>query len=183
MKSNIILNRIYRIFCYLVLISLLSCNTTTKNDKKDASGLSEKPFNVELWVSCPENTKIKLFYAEGNGTSFTEDNCISNSIAVHDQLHKVVFKLPQTLKAPQIRLDFETTSAVTLKRFTIKYGEQSIDAYGTEVFRYFMPDFSTCTINLDTGLITPLKKDGKLQTPSLYPHKKFFKYKMNELIK
>jgi hypothetical protein len=165
----------------LCILILLVTGCKDDNNSTNLSKAGGSNIEVELWAFSLVDTTVKMYFADGEDKSFTDENAVSKPVTGSSKIQQIIFELPDTLQAPQLRMDFETASPVTLKRFTVRYGSRSIDAYGTEVFRYFRPDLNTCKVDIETGVITPVSKDGKLSAPSLYPHKAFFLHKMKQL--
>lgn len=170
----------------LILTGILLSGCKNSREQDEANGTFLKgSIEVVLELEVTQNDSIGLYYTTDGSTDFFNAPSLWKKVEGKEGLQKVNFQLPEGVLTPQLRIDLgrnKNQGEIIFKRFTAYYNGKVLDAYGTEVFRYFRPDITTCTIDIKAGTVTPVVKDGVKQSPSLYPHEKVLRHKIAELI-
>lgn len=170
---------------YLLILTGILLSGCKNSQEQDVNGTGVKgSIEVVLEVEARENDSIALYYTTDGSTDFFDAPSLWKKVNGQEGLQKVNFLLPEGVLTPQLRIDLgrnKNQKEIIFKRFTAYYKGNVLDAYGTEVFRYFRPDITTCKIDIKTGRVTPVIKDGVKQSPSLYPHEKVLRHKIAEL--
>lgn len=163
-----------------IILSILLVSgffTGCKNDKSVDSLEVVKPvvvdntFKVTLNVIVKKDDDFALFFTQDGSTDF-KDAPIWQGVKGSENPQQIKYILPQDVYPTQLRLDFglkNDQEDVTLKSVLLEYKDKKREIIGTELINFFRPDDSKCTFDPTTGVIKALVKEGKKQSPSLYP--------------
>jgi hypothetical protein len=165
-------------------IILAGCGRQTEDQGTLNSREADNTLKVMFQVIMERGGSISLYYTSDGSINFNSKQVITKAVDAKTELQEVLFELPKDITDTQLRVDFTShrnNKNIVFKRFKVFYGDKLIDAYETEVFRFFMPDITKCKVNRETGLITPVVEDGQVQTPSFYPYKELFANRLHAI--
>ena len=157
----------------VLAIALVGC--------KDEKSTSEKPevkpetvdpnFKVTLRINFAKDDDFGLYFTEDGTQNFTTEPIwmgAKGNTADQD----VVFTFPEGAYPTFLRLDFgmkQVQDSFTLKAVKLEFKGKTREISGQELGRFFRPNDLLCTFDATTGLVKSIAKDGKPQSPSLYP--------------
>lgn len=172
-----------RIRCLITIIVLYTVCISCKKHNADSISNLDLPggdhIEVEFLININRDATLKLFHTLNKDADFTQEVSITKQVKSSNTVQQIIFSLPKGVREPQLRLDVKGARNIILKKLRIKYGKRMIDVDGEEMFRYFRPDYTKCTIDLETGTITA--KEGKDNYLSLYSYKEFMDHQMKLL--
>lgn len=167
MKTRIILSVL------LIAVFFTGCKNEKSVDSLEVvnNDAAIKIFQVTLDVTVKKNDDFCLFYTEDGTQNFTGEP-IWVGVKGSDSPQKVVFNLPEGTIPTEIRIDFgisKEQDPMTINNYKMSYAGKNFEAPGTTFFKYFRPNIDCTQVDVQTGLITPVKKEGKYFGPSFYP--------------
>ena len=160
----------------LLLVFAVFCNSCAKETRsgKEYGTIADKSaiFRVTVSLKIPEDDSMSLYYTTDGTTNFYTNKAIWRDVKGSDSIREIVFSLPQKVKPTELRIDFgknEHQQEIALKEIKMSYKGKSVELPGTLIFSYFRPDFTKTKANPTKATIHGILKDGKAQSPSLYP--------------
>ncbi|AWA29255.1 hypothetical protein HYN48_03660 [Flavobacterium magnum] len=154
------------------ILTLVGCK-----DKPDSQTGNETPeaqvntFKVVLNAIVKKNDDFCVLYTENGSLEFNDGSWKGVTGMENEQAIEIA--LPPNVYPTQLRLDLgkgQEQDDIVLKSVKFEYAGKTRELKGAELGLFFRPDPSKCTFDSSTGLIKALVKDGKKQTPSLYPN-------------
>lgn len=163
-----------RVSFFVFLLTGLSLSGCKQEGGKQYKTIQDKAeiFKVTVLGIFPKDDVYSLYYTTDGSIDFTQIKPIYQTIKHSTAPQRVVFSLPKKLYPSQLRIDFGVqphTKEITLKQITLSYKGKAVELPGTLIFSYFTPDFSKTGFDPSRATIHGIVKNGKLQTPSLYP--------------
>ena len=157
----------------LVAFTLFSC----KQEKKPADADVKKEevsnvFQVVFELSVTKDDHFRIYYTEDGSINFNEEHCVWADIKGSPETQKVVFNLPENTIPTQIRWDLgvnKDQENMVLKSFKMSYLDKSFEAKVPMFFKYFRPNLECTTLDVEKGIVIPMKKGDKYTGPSFYP--------------
>lgn len=155
------------------VIALLLLTGCKKEKEAAAAGAAGKHMQVKLEVVAEKDDNFSVYYTEDGSIDFSKEEPVWMPVQGSSKVQEVVFNLPEGVVPTQLRLDLGTNKEqeeVVLKKVSVVYFDQIFIVEGRDIFTFFMADHTKCTVDITTGTIKPVTKDGIRQSPSLYPH-------------
>jgi hypothetical protein len=170
-------------------ITAISCKEEGKDKEGSAQGQEEiapasNAFKVTLNMVTKKNDDFCLLYTEDGSLNFEKGVWKVIKGSESDQL--VEFYLPNDEFPTQLRLDLGRNPEqddILIKSIKFEYLGNTRELKGAEIGVFFRADANKCTFDPVTGLVKALVKDGKKETPSLYPHESVFAAELPKLAK
>lgn len=165
-------NKIF-LFITSTILFLTSCK---EDDKNTGVSIDDEPENVTLFkvtlnAIVKKDDNFCLLYTEDGTINFGEKGVwkgIKGSVAEQS----IVFELPKNALPTQTRIDLgnnleqEDVKIISVK---FEYGSKIREVKGKELAVFYRADPSCSTFDIETGIVKSIEKDGKRQTPLLYP--------------
>ena len=129
-------------------------------------------FTARLSAQVFQDDHFSLYYTTDGSSNFSTIKPIWLDVKGRPKRQEITFELPENVKPQQLRIDLGNNPAqppITLHRITLSYGGKALELPGTLIFSYFRPDFTKTEFDATTGVINGKYRDGKRQSPSLYP--------------
>ena len=169
----------------LLTVALIGCKEASKKDENNSK-------NQEQIVSSANTFKVVLNFVAKKNDDFCLLYTIDGSLNFNDGIWKEVkgdfneqsleFSLPENKFPTQLRIDFgKNQDEILLKTVKFEYNGKSREIKGFETGVFFRADASKCSYNPTMGIITPLIKDGKKESISLYPNEEVLKVELPKL--
>lgn len=158
-------------FALLCLFLLCACKGDTGVQTYEIADKS-KIFKVTLDVLVQKDDKFGLYYTTDGSIDFAQNEPVWTDVKGNPATQKITLSLPQNQIPSQLRIDLgqnEQQPAIRLEKVWLSYKGKTVVFPGTLVFSYFRPDVKKTKIDATNGWVSGIVKDGKRQTPSLYP--------------
>ena len=162
----------------ILFLSMFAC----KNEKaKEASNETEKVpvtesvdkrYKVTLDFIAKKDDSFSLFYTTDGSIDFTKIEPLWVEFKGDEIIQQIVFNIPENVVPTQIRLDFGVNKAqeeIIIRKFKMEHLDKSFEGSGPIFFEYFRPDLTKTIVDTETGVVKPVIKKGKRQSPSFYP--------------
>lgn len=177
-----------RILATIILMStiFIGCKNDKSVDQLDVvtPEVVDNTFKVTVDVIVKKDDDFCFFYTDDSGPEFKEP--IWMGVKGSESAQKVVYAIPNENFPAEIRLDFgmkQDQEDVVLKSVLLEYNGKKREIVGPELGVYFRADENKCTFDPATGVLKAVIKDGKKQSPSLYPQDKVLKAEIQKLAK
>lgn len=162
-----------RHFVMILILMCMGCMTDGKSGIDRHSITDNSPvFKASLSADVSQNDTFSLYYTTDGSSNFSTIKPIWLDVKGQPKRQEITFELPENVKPQQLRIDLGNNPAqppITLHRITLSYGGKALELPGTLIFSYFRPDFTKTKFDATTGVINGKYRDGKRQSPSLYP--------------
>jgi hypothetical protein len=162
-----------KILIVLFVFSLISCKNE-KSENTETQQAQEQPtgndfYTVTLDLVAQKDDSFHVFYTEDGSVNFEENNSVWVEFKGSPNSQKLVFNLKKGVVPNQLRLDFglnKEQGDVKLNSVEIAYLDQKLTYSGSEIFKFFRPNESSTTVDINTQTLKPINKGGNT---SLYP--------------
>ncbi|AWI25074.1 hypothetical protein [Flavobacterium pallidum] len=161
-------------YCILSLFILTVVGCKDKPDGPDGNQAPEVEadvFKVVINAVVKKNDDFCVLYTQNGSLEFNEGTWKGVTGMENEQAIEIA--LPANVYPTQLRLDLgkgQEQDDMVIKSVKFEYAGKTRELKGAELGLFFRPDPSKCTFDSSTGVIKALVKDGKKQTPSLYPN-------------
>ena len=159
--------------CFLVF----SCKSEDKKTEENAESTETnavKKMLVQMEVIQTTANNYAVYYTEDNSINFTPDYVIWNEVKPSPNVQTLDFSFPESAYPTHVRFDLGNnpqTDDVVLNKFKLSYGDKSLEAKGSDFFKYFQKNDSIQTeIDQNNGSIKFLKKEGSKAVTFFYPN-------------
>lgn len=168
MKTRIILSIL------LVTVFFTGC----KNDKSVDSLDVVKPevvdnsFKIVLKAIIKKDDDVALYYTEDGTTNFYDVKPIWQGVKGSENEQEITYTLPADVYPTQIRFDLglkKDQEDITVKGVRMTYLGKTFEAYGPKFWLFFRDDKNQCTVDINTGIVKAVVKDGERKMPSICP--------------
>jgi hypothetical protein len=170
MKKSIVL------LVFAISFAVTGCkkqDATEENKEPAAEVVLDKSFNVILDVTIKHDDDIALYYTTDGSVDFTKIQPIWQGVKGSELAQQVTYKLPEGVKPTEFRIDFglkPNKEDMYFKKITFKYLGKERAIACPEMVEFFRANDTYCTFDAATGLLRGKVVDGKLSSPSVYPH-------------
>ena len=158
--------------CFFTIV--FSCKNETPIDDlqvvtPEAAKVNLNFFKVTLNVIVKKDDDFALFYTTDGTTDF-KTAPIWQAVKGISDIQEIKYNLPQNILPTQLRLDFglkQDQEDIVLKSVVLEYKDKKKEIAGAELAVFFRADQNKCSF--DGSTIKAVVKDGKKESPSLYP--------------
>lgn len=162
-----------KILSFLLVFALISCkNDKTpdqENPKAETQVTGNDFYTITLDLVAQKDDSFHVFYTEDGSVNFDENNSVWCEFKGSLNSQKLVFNLKKGIMPNQLRFDFglnKEQGEVKLNSVEVAYLDNKRTFSGPEIFKYFRPNESSTTIDVNTQTLKPIKPDDNT---SLYP--------------
>jgi len=159
--------------CFLVF----SCKSEDKKTEENVESTETnavKKMLVQMDVIQTTANNYAVYYTEDNTINFTTEYVIWNEVKPSPNVQTLDFYFPDSAYPTHVRFDLGNnpqTEDVVLNKFKLSYGDKSLEAKGSDFFKYFQKNDSIQTeIDQNNGSIKFLKKEGSKAVTFFYPN-------------
>ena len=172
----------------LLVTTLFSCKNEGNGEKTGNDNTQPevtKNFKVSLNVLVKKDDNFQIYYTEKTSSDFNEKESVWVEVKGSENPQDVVFNIPENVLPTMFRLDFgvnDKQEDIKLNSVNIEYLGKSFKSETPLLANYFRPLDST-QVDVKTGLIKAILKDGKRVEPAIYPHEEILKIELEKLFK
>lgn len=148
----------------------------------EAAKASLNFFKVTLNVIVKKDDDFALFYTTDGTTDF-KIAPIWQAIKGSPEVQEIKYNLPQNILPTQLRMDFglkQDQEDVALKSVVLEYKDKKREISGNELAIFFRADQNKCSF--DGSTIKAVVKEGKKESPSLYPQESYLGPELKKLV-
>lgn len=179
MKTRIILSIL------LGAVFFTGCkNESSKENQSKTEQFIDETYRVTLDVTVKKNHDFQIYYTDKTSADFNEKESLWIKVKGSELPQKIVFVIPKDILPTLFRLDFGLNNQqedITLHSVRVDYLGKKFVVSGKEIANFFRPIEDT-KINFETGVISPIIKDGKGIEPVLYPQEIPLEKELKKLI-
>lgn len=163
-----------KILFFLVSATLISSCTNRSNAGIQTVQISDKSSTFRVIVDgiVKQDDVFALYYTTDESIDFGKNQPIWKTVKGHPGKQHIEFVLPKKVHPTQLRIDLgrnQQQADLYIKKISLAYKGKMLEIPGSLIFSYFRPDVKKTTIDASTGLVRGIIKNGKRQSPSLYP--------------
>lgn len=159
--------------CFLVF-SCKSEDKKTEENVENTETNAVKKMLVQMDVIQTTANNYAVYYTEDKTINFTTEYVIWNEVKPSPNVQTLDFYFPDSAYPTHVRFDLGNnpqTEDVVLNKFKLSYGDKSLEAKGSDFFKYFQKNDSIQTeIDQNNGSIKFLKKEGSKAVTFFYPN-------------
>lgn len=140
-------------------------------------------FKISLNVILKKDDDFALFYTTDGSTDFKIDP-MWQGIKGNSETQQINYTLPAKVFPTQLRMDFglkQDQEEIILKSVILEYKDKKREIAGAELANFFRADENKCSFDATSGVIKAVVKEGKKQSPSLYPQEAFLGPELKKL--
>lgn len=176
-----------KIFLLLFLfLTILGCKDNLKTNDSTIGQLedvvAQDVFKVTINMVVKKDDDLCLLFSE-DGTPNFKDGVWKRVTGLENE-QVVQFDMPSDKFPTLFRLDLgknKDQEDIKINSIKFEYKAKTREIKGEEIGVFFRPDDSKCFFNSSSGIIKAIVKDGKRETPSLYPHEAIQKVELQKL--
>lgn len=176
------------LFCSFFFTILFGCKNETPIDNLEVISPKSEKFDVDLFkitlnVVVKKDDDFAIFYTTDGSTDF-KIAPIWHAVKGNSDAQEIKIELPNNIFPTQLRMDFglkQDQEDVVLKSVILEYKDKKREISGLEIANFFRADENKCTFDRNTGIIKAVVKDGKKESPSLYPQESFLGPELKKL--
>jgi hypothetical protein len=160
------------IIALFLTVTLISCKEA-KNQENEAQ--AQEPatpvFKMTVSLIAKKTDDFCLLYTQDGSIAFKDG--IWKEVKGLDNEQMVEFSLPTDVFPTQLRLDLgrnKDQEDIVISAIKFEYAGHVRVVKGFEMGLFFRADNTKCSFDPMTGIVKALVKDGKKESPSLYPN-------------
>jgi hypothetical protein len=178
-----------RIILSILLVTILFSGCKNKKSIDNLEVVSpvvvDESFKVVLNVIVKKDDDFALFYTEDGTVNFHKIKPIWQGVKGSESQQDVTFILPDDVYPTQFRFDLglrKDQDNIVIEGVKMTKKGKTFEAYGTKFFEFFRVDETLCSVDLATGTITAILKDGSdTKTACIYPQQDILGPELNKL--
>ncbi len=159
-------------FVALLGVFLLGCKEENSGVQWLSIADKSPVFKMSIDAIVQQDDSLCVYYTTDGSINFSQQSLVWAQVKGSTESQKIVFELPSNVFPSQLRIDLgknQRQSPMRLEKVWLSYRGQTVVLPGTLIFSYFAPDFKKTKVDATNGWVQGVVKEGKWQSPSLYP--------------